>query len=912
MISLGLPAAAALAVPAAALWWLLARRGQGRWWRAACLAALVLAATRPLLLRDDGGSDVILVLDRSASMGQAVHGHEELIRLAADGRRHGDRLAVIAFGTRAALVQAPSAAVTPRLAADAVDPQGSDLDAALDAAAALAAPGRTARVVVASDGEATGADPRRAAGHLALLGARLDVLPERRPPGADAAVVAVEFPGELRLGASFIGVAEFASDRSEVRAYRIRRGDRLVASGSAALAPGRPAAIAFTDRPAAPGLAAYTVELDAAGDRQEANNTARAWVRITPGERVLVVGGDGSQGNIARAIAAAGMAVATRAEGELRLGDLLGSQAVVLADVPASRIGRVGMLAIAHWVEHLGGGLVMTGGKRAFGCGGWHRSPVEPLLPVSLEVRDEHRLMPVAMAIAIDRSGSMSAIIPGGRQKIELAAEAAAAAIEQLGPRDRVAVFAVDTAPHLVLPMTLATDPQALAADVLGMQSQGGGIYIYEALAAAGQELLRTSAGTRHVLLFADASDSEEPGDYAALLAEYRRHGITVSVVGMGTDADCHAGLLTDVAKRGGGRLYFCEDVADLPRLFAQEAQLVARNPWVEQAVAPRPEAGALAAAFGWTPAEAAAAWPQTPGYNLTYPRQRAAVLAWCDGDPRAPALAVWNVGTGRVATLALPLDAADAPALPAWDGYVRLLGSAARYAAGGAGAAPGAVLVRRRGSTAEIRLELDPAQADAWPAAAPELVLVDAGGAEPRRLALARIDHGVFSADIALPAERPVIPAVAIGGTVVSGPPLALPMPAEAAPHRGLPPGDELLADLARIAGGTVRGDLLGIWDNPPSAGTAAELAPWVVAAALVLLLAEVAVRRLGLAIALPRWRWSRRTAAAPPAPATAAGADAPPGADAAAVAGSGGPAPPPPPPASTLDAMSELRRRR
>ncbi|HEX3135371.1 MAG TPA: hypothetical protein VHX44_17535 [Planctomycetota bacterium] len=171
-------------------------------------------------------------------------------------------------------------------------------------------------------------------------------------------------------------------------------------------------------------------------DRQPLNNTAHAALRIAGGERVLVMSGDGTEGNVARALRAAGMTVDVRAEGPLTLDDLIACRVLVLDEVPADRLKLAGMEAIARWVEHLGGGLVLTGGRRSFGSGGYHKSPVERVLPVTMELRDEHRKLSVAMAITLDRSGSMTAQVADGRTKMDLADEGAAAVIGLLGPRD--------------------------------------------------------------------------------------------------------------------------------------------------------------------------------------------------------------------------------------------------------------------------------------------------------------------------------------------------------------------------------------------------------------------------------------------------------------------------------------------
>ncbi|MFN0084661.1 MAG: VWA domain-containing protein, partial [Blastocatellia bacterium] len=76
--------------------------------------------------------------------------------------------------------------------------------------------------------------------------------------------------------------------------------------------------------------------------------------------------------------------------------------------------------------------------------------------------------------------------------------------------------------------------------------------------------LLPAKAGTRHIILFADAADAEEPGQYQDLLRQCEQAGITVSVIGLGTPADVDAELLRDIAKRGNGRSFFTESAAEV------------------------------------------------------------------------------------------------------------------------------------------------------------------------------------------------------------------------------------------------------------------------------------------------------------------------------------------------------------
>src|SRR5258705_9207273 len=90
----------------------------------------------------------------------------------------------------------------------------------------------------------------------------------------------------------------------------------------------------------------------------------------------------------------------------------------------------------------------------------------------------------------------------------------------------------------------------------------------------------------RHVILFADANDSEEQEQCPELIARFRQMGITLSVVALGTEADSDAAFLKRIAEFGGGQCYFTHDPSELPRLFAQDTLTIARATFVDEPVA--------------------------------------------------------------------------------------------------------------------------------------------------------------------------------------------------------------------------------------------------------------------------------------------------------------------------------------
>jgi hypothetical protein len=147
---------------------------------------------------------------------------------------------------------------------------------------------------------------------------------------------------------------------------------------------------------------------------------------------------------------------------------------------------------------------------------------------------------------------------------------------------------------------------------------------------------------------FLCSNDAEEPGEYQRLLERIQPLGITVSVIGLGTEADVDADFLKDVAQRGGGRALFTTQAEELPRLFAQEAITVSRSSFVDQVTDVRTVADMV-------PPGAQLTYSQSSGqldiYSLTptIRFERYEVLPW-----RLGAFAEAGVGAAHVKTFAV------------------------------------------------------------------------------------------------------------------------------------------------------------------------------------------------------------------------------------------------------------------
>lgn len=833
------PQALLLLLPLGLFLFLTARiSGPPMWLRVALVTLLTIALARPELRFRSAGSDVVVIVDRSRSMpprGEASA--EELIRLLEPQRREGDRLGVVSFGREPRVEMALSAdGRFPGFTA-AVDGESSNLSAALDAAGDLIPADRTGRVLVLSDGRATGLDARAAARRLTARGIPVDVrFIGREEAAQDVAVTSLVVPPTVAAQEPFLLTATLKATSPAKTTLTLLRNGRPIAKTSRELPVGA-TVLTFRDLVEAPGLAAYELRADTPDDGVPENDLGRAVVRIEGPPRVLLIT-DKPKGTLARTLAESNLVLEVKQPGPLTMEMLEGVGAVVLEDVEAGRLSENGLHVLAQFVREAGGGLVMTGGKHAYGEGGYRKSPVEDLLPVSLEVREEQRKAAIAMSIIMDCSCSMGVQVPDGRTKMELAAEGVVGALQLLNPRDEASVFMVDTEPHEIFSMQPVAGGLPLGKVAKGF-SGGGGIYVGVGLRTAKEQVLKSDKPTRHVVLFSDAADSENPDDYERTLADLARENVTVSVIGMGSRADPDAKLLEEVAKRGNGRIYFAEDVTSLPRIFSQETIAVARSTFVEERAETKvaldlPQLGKLPTAEG----------PAIGGYNLTYLKPLASVGYRTADNNEAPVVAMWPRGAGRVAALTAEVDGPYTGDFRSWAGQRALLVQLVRWTMPPLALQLDAVArAQLNGNDLHVTLDFDPAAPP--PTGTPTLVLM-AGDAKqkPLELPMRWEDEDRVGAHFVLPGSGTWHPVVKLGDRLFRAPPVTLPWAPEFEPAP-VSEGKALLGAVAKAGGGVERIAMAGLFKEAVESEAAVPLAPGLLAICVALLVAEVFVRR-------------------------------------------------------------------
>ena len=847
------------------------------------LALAVAAILRPTVPARRPGGTLVVVADRSASLPAAERESQAaLIESLERNRPEGAKLGVVAFGETAAPELAPQEGGFNGFHA-AVAPDASDLDGALSLALRLCPDKTPARILVLSDGRATGRDPCEGAG---LEAGRRGVAVDHRLQGAmkpdSFAVERIDAPLRLRAGETLLATAWVRSTEARRVRYALRHGGRDIATGALDLGAGL-TPVPFRDLPRDDTLSDYEIrfEPDPAipGDRTE-NDAARFLVSRQLEKPLLLIPASPESG-LARLLRARGLAVRVAEPGEIDFSPagLSGFSAVLIENRRADDLGSRALAGLAAWIREAGGGLALTGGRNAYGAGGYCKSPLEEVLPVSLELRREHRKFDMAVSVALDRSGSMSA--PAGgiglRTKMDMADLATAGILDLLGEEDLVSVFAVDTEPHRVLPLISAKAAKQWRDDILKIKSLGGGIYVDAALKAILGDLASADAPIRHAILFADARDAEQPGDYKELLAKAVAAGMTVSVVGLGSPSDCDADLLREVATLGNGLCLFAENANEIPRLFAQDTMVFSRESVSDEPVAITYAPGIRQL---FAPGTLPAAPPPLGGLNTAYLRPGATLAAFAPAEEEGedaeirPILAFRPAGAGRAIVFLGEADGelagpfAKDPAAGAWyEGIVR-------YATGRAQDSAAGLLLRSRidGGALHIDADLEPDSPCATLSTLPVKILrTDAlGETHVERTTLERVAADRFSAVLPLRANDLVLPVLTIPGsasdegTTLPLPPARLPYSPEFAPD-GDTDGATRLAALSAATGGSRLADPSDAWREFSTAPTSIALAPLLYLLSALVLLLDIFCRRLGLGTAS---RKPRPVPASAPAP--------------------------------------------
>ena len=632
------------------------RLGRTRFWgslalRTLLLVALIGAIAGTQLVRRVDDLTTVFLLDSSDSVSPQERTRAEgFIQAALQTMQRDDQAAIVMFGENALVERAPSIdQALSRLQSVPVTAR-TDIGEAINLGLALVPAQTQKRVVLLSDGGDNAGDVQTA---LELARARnipIDVVQLGEATNDVVQVSDLRAPAVVRKGQTVPLQVVVEAQAATEGTLRVRAGTQIIAEQAVTLEAGRQT-FEFPVEADADGFTRYTAEVDIADDTRTQNNEAAALVDVEGEPRVLVVEGKRGEGqNLGTALQAAQMnpTIVAPQGVPTSLAELGSYDAVVLVNVAAPQLSTTIMEQLTSSVHDLGKGLVMIGGDRAYGVGGYTGTAVEAALPVDMEVKDKTRRPDIALVFVIDKSGSMAAChcdnpnggMPGGMNqsgpvKTNIAKEAVIQASALLQPDDKLGVVAFDQAAHWALDINNVPSLDEVQQAVAPITPDGP-TNVRGGLQAAKSALEKTDAKVKHVILLTDGwSNGSDNSDIAD---ELRAEGITLSTVAAGSGS---APYLEELAERGGGRYYPAALMEDVPQIFVEETIKTVGSYIIEEPFVPT-LAGDSAILRGLTDV----GWPSLYGYNGTQIKSSAQlILQSPQGDP---VLAQWQYGLGR------------------------------------------------------------------------------------------------------------------------------------------------------------------------------------------------------------------------------------------------------------------------
>ena len=800
-----------------------------------CLLALAIAA--PSILVSGGNSAVWLLADASDSTRAMADTLNRDIDAALANKHKALDAGVIAFGGNAMVETPLSNAPAFSGLRTAVDGRDSRLSDALTLAGALLPSDAGGRIAVLSDGITD--DPTAAAKALAARGIPVDVLPLTPETLPDAQITQVQVPPSAYAGQRFSVTVQVDAALDTEGTLVLYQNRMPVDTRQVTLRKGENTFV-FRDAAQTSGVVTYEARLLAAGDERSQNDSLGAYVYVKGTPRLLLVEGkNGEGGEMAAMLTAAGMEYDTVLPAQLpaEAAGLQAYDAVVLVNVDYDAADESQWQALNAAVKNLGRGLTVIGGDSSYALGGYRGTLLEDMLPVTIDVRNKLDLPSLGLMLVIDKSGSMTEGM-FGTTRLELAKEAAMRACEVLTENDQVGVIAFDDAAKWVVPLRPADDIAAIQRQI-GTIRPGGGTAFYTALYESAQALMKSDAAQKHVIFLTDG----EPGDsgYEAVVEEMAAQGITLTTVAVGSGADQR--LLRALAQRGQGRAYAADEFDNLPKIFTKETYLVSGSYVQNRVFTPVITHASVLTDFP--------GFPRMTGYLAAAEKALATVELISDRED--PILAWWPYGAGKVLCFMGDSRGAWTHELLSWSDAAAFYGGMAAFVLPSEDRA-GELTAGRTGDTLTVRYEA-PGEGDGLMT---QLTALLPDGTQ-QQIALAETERGVYTGQ--LQAQQDGAYALRVEQYAADG---SLARVMEGGAVAGYAREYDLrrvqetgtLERLAALTGGQVYADPAELLTKAGrSASRRAELTFGLMLTALLLLLLDIAARRLGWDAALEKW---------------------------------------------------------
>ena len=571
--------------------------------RAAVVTLIVLALAEVQAVRKNDKMTTMFVVDVSESIPTDMRRNTlGYVTEEAKKRRKDDLAGVVVFG-RTPSVESPPAPTEPNLRLgieSTINPQYSDLAGALKLALATFPEDTARRIILVSDGNENRGNVVEQAAAAARLGVQIDVLPIDYVYDKEVLVEKVSIPPDVKKGETVnINVVVRASEPTGGTLQIFQKDSdnrRAPAPGNENPVPIRleRGVNVFTLKQLITETNFYTFTAEfvpekGSGDRRSINNVAEGFTYARGTAQVLLI--EGTRGEHVELVKAlrekkieVKVLVAPDVDGSGGVGgdplpDDLGQlqpyDAVILGNVPKECLTEGQQRLIEANVHDMGAGLIMLGGPRSFGAGGWMNTPIEKALPVDMQIK----AMRVQGKSALVMLMHASEIAEGNYWQKVIAMEA----LKTLSSYDYAGMLHWEGQEAWLFSVRMIGNNKGTMLKTIDRMTPGDMPSFDPSLQMSIAGLRKvTDAMTKHVIVISDGDPTPPTRGVINQLIQNKITVTTVLTAAHGNDPGAIS-VMRDLATKTKGRFYNVTNPKALPRIYQKEARIISRPLIFEQ-----------------------------------------------------------------------------------------------------------------------------------------------------------------------------------------------------------------------------------------------------------------------------------------------------------------------------------------
>jgi len=585
----------------------------------------------------------MIVADLSDSTRENREVYEEYVKAALKFAGNDSEIGLLTFGYDSSLELPLSSA--PEFKSFGTIPAGNytDIYSALIRAAALMPADSAKRIILLTDGKENIGRVRDAAAALSAQGIRLDaIVTETGCASGEIQITDISVPDVIYSGEEFGVTVTIESASAGKAVLTLTNEDGTSSRAEVTLSAGTNRFL-FRETATSTGISTYTASISSENDSMTKNNKVFSFINVLGTPKVLVIDGTGTEAHEFEKVIGdtAILEIVPPDSAPSTIADLRKYDAVVMMNVAKSQLPEGFDSLIEVYVRQLGRGLLFTGGSSTYVLGGWADTQLEATLPVDMYVKDEYQLNDVAMVLLIDNSGSMDG------EPLELAKQGAIKAADIIKSIDKIGVIAFSDNAVWISPLVPGTEKETVQKKIAAIKTQGGTM-VYTALNEAYKALKDSNARLKNIILLTDGYPADDSQVYSSGIAnKLKEAGITLSSIGVGSEID--QTILNYLSNATGGTVSVATDTKSLPDIILQQTFMAVAGGYIKNETftpAVKDSSSLLSGVTGL---------PALHGYMLTDAKGLAyTVLETPDGKP---VLSEWQYGLGRAVAFTSDLN---------------------------------------------------------------------------------------------------------------------------------------------------------------------------------------------------------------------------------------------------------------